>query len=243
MNYTVQEYVATASGDDLQRTVEFRDLQLTNGQEFSGKINNISDTAKENYALTTGEDVIYPDYDSSNTYLNYFVDVPTNSYYYDAVLWAIDQGITVGTDSTHFSPNDSCTRAQAVTFLWRAAGCPVPKSATMPFTDVASDAYYYDAVLWAVENNIAKGTEDRIFNPDATCSRAQIVTFLWRSQNAPAAGITNQFTDVVTDAYYTDAVLWAVKENVTRGTSDTTFSPDDDCTRAQIVTFLWRTMA
>ena len=113
----------------------------------------------------------------------------------------------------------------------------------MPFTDVKADSYYYDAVLWAVENGITKGTGDTMFSPDATCSRAQIVTFLWRSQKAPAAGAVNPFTDVKADAYYADAVLWAVKEDVTKGTTDTTFNPNADCTRAQIVTFIWRALA
>lgn len=172
-----------------------------------------------------------------------FVDVPSGSYYYDAVLWAVKNSITTGTDAIHFSPDGICTRAQAVTFLWRAAGSPAPKSATMPFTDVPAGSYYYNAVLWAVENGITKGASDAAFSPDKTCTRAQIVTFLWRSQNAPAAGSSNPFTDVAADDYYADAVLWAVKENVTKGTGYTMFGPDDNCPRAQIVTFLWRTMA
>lgn len=172
-----------------------------------------------------------------------FVDVPEGSYYEEAVNWAVGKGITTGTDATHFSPDESCTRAQAVTFLWRAAGSPTPKSSAMSFVDVPSDSYYYDAVLWAVESGITKGTSDTTFSPNTTCSRAQIVTFLWRGQNAPTAGSSNPFTDVAANDYYADAVLWAVKENVTNGTSNTTFSPDDDCTRAQIVTFIWRTMA
>ena len=179
---------------------------------------------------------------SSGSSLNYFADVPTSSYYYDAVLWAVEQGITQGTDNSHFSPSGICTRAQAVTFLWRAAGSPAPKATTMPFTDVKSGVYYYDAVLWAVENGITKGTGDTTFSPNQTCSRAQIVTFLWRTENSPAAGTVNPFTDVKSDAYYADAVLWAVKEDVTKGTTNTTFSPSDDCTRAQIVTFIYRCM-
>ena len=172
-----------------------------------------------------------------------FTDVPSGSYYEEAVQWAAANGVTTGTDSTHFSPDGLCTRAQAVTFLWRAAGSPAPKSSAMPFIDVPAGSYYYDAVLWAVENGITKGTSDTAFSPGKTCTRAQIVTFLWRSQNAPAAGSSNPFTDVAAGDYYAGAVLWAVKENVTKGTGSTTFSPDDNCTRAQIVTFLWRTMA
>ena len=169
-----------------------------------------------------------------------FVDVPAGSYYEDAVDWAVENGITQGTDDTHFSPDGICTRAQAVTFLWRTAGSPEPKTSTMPFTDVNAGSYCYDAVLWAVENGITKGTSDTTFSPDATCSRAQIVTFLWRSQKSPAVGSLNPFTDVSANAYYTDAVLWAVEENITKGTTATTFSPDADCTRAQIVTLLYR---
>ena len=172
-----------------------------------------------------------------------FTDVPSGSYYEEAVRWAAENGVTAGTDSAHFSPDGICTRAQAVTFLWRAAGSPAPKSSAMPFTDVPAGSYYYNAVLWAVENGISKGTSDTAFSPDKTCTRAQIVTFLWRSQNAPAAGSSNPFADVAASDYYAGAVLWAVKNDITKGTGATTFSPDADCTRAQIVTFLWRTLA
>jgi len=169
-----------------------------------------------------------------------FVDVAPGAYYADAVKWAAENGITGGKDATHFAPNDTCTRAQAVTFLWRAAGSPAPKTTVNPFTDVKAGAYYYDAVLWAVENGITKGTTDTTFSPNATCSRAQIVTFLWRSQKSPAASAENPFTDVAASAYYSNAVLWAVKNGITGGTTDTTFSPNNNCTRAQIVTFLYR---
>ena len=171
---------------------------------------------------------------------NPFTDVPAGSYYEDAVIWAVDKGITTGTSATTFNPNGICTRAQAVTFLWRAAGSPAAKSAVMPFTDVKAGSYYYDAVLWAVEQGITKGTSDTMFSPDATCTRAQIVTFLWRSQKSPAAGMANPFADVAADTYYIDAVLWAVKHNITVGTTFSIFSPDEECTRAQIVTFLYR---
>ena len=177
---------------------------------------------------------------NGNPQTGVFVDVATGSYYEDAVDWAVENGITQGTDDTHFSPDGICTRAQAVTFLWRTAGSPASKTSTMPFTDVPVGSYYYDAVLWAVENGITKGTSDTTFSPNMTCSRAQIVTFLWRSEKSPAAGTANPFADVKSTAYYADAVLWAVKENITKGTTSTTFSPNADCTRAQIVTFLWR---
>jgi len=177
---------------------------------------------------------------NGNPQTGVFVDVATGSYYDDAVDWAVENGITQGTDDTHFSPDGICTRAQAVTFLWRAAGSPKPETRAMPFTDVPVGSYYYDAVLWAVENGITKGTSDTTFSPNMTCSRAQIVAFLWRSEKSPAAGTANPFADVKSTAYYAGAVLWAVREDITKGTTSTTFSPDADCTRAQIVTFLWR---
>ena len=177
---------------------------------------------------------------NGNPQTGVFVDVATGSYYEDAVDWAVGNGITQGTDDTHFSPDGICTRAQAVTFLWRAAGSPKPETRTMPFTDVPAGSYYYDAVLWAVENDITKGTSDTTFSPNMTCTRAQIVAFLWRSEKSPAAGTDNPFADVKSAAYYADAVLWAAKKDITKGTTNTTFSPDADCTRAQIVTFLWR---
>ena len=177
---------------------------------------------------------------NGNPQTGVFVDVATGSYYEDAVDWAVENGITKGTDDTHFSPDGICTRAQAVTFLWRTAGSPKPETRAMPFTDVPVGSYYYDAVLWAVENGITKGTSDTTFSPNMTCTRAQIVAFLWRSEKSPAAGTANPFADVKSTAYYADAVLWAVKENITKGTTSTTFSPNADCTRAQIVTFLWR---
>ena len=169
-----------------------------------------------------------------------FKDVPANAYYYEAVKWAQEKGITGGIGNGLFGPNDPCTRAQIVTFLWRAAGSPEPETRAMPFTDIPVGSYYYDAVLWAVENDITKGTSDTTFSPNMTCTRAQIVAFLWRSEKSPAAGTANPFADVKSTAYYADAVLWAAKEDITKGTTNTTFSPGADCTRAQIVTFLWR---
>ena len=173
---------------------------------------------------------------------NPFTDVPSGAYYEDAVIWAVNNGITGGTSATTFAPDGFCTRAQAVTFLWRAAGSPTPKSAAMPFTDVPAGSYYYDAVLWAIESGITKGTSDTTFSPNANCSRGQIVTFLWRSQKSPDAAAANPFTDVAANAYYTSAVLWAVEKSITGGTSATTFSPSANCTRAQIVTFIYRCM-
>ena len=174
---------------------------------------------------------------------NPFVDVKPGSYYEDAVIWAVGAGITTGTPTTTFDPDATCDRAQAVTLLWRAVGSPAPKSTTMPFTDVPVDSYYYDAVLWAVENGITNGTSATTFSPGASCSRAQIITFLWRVRKSPATAAANPFADVAVGTYYTNAVLWAVEEEVTKGTTSTTFSPDADCTRAQIVTFIYRALA
>ena len=174
---------------------------------------------------------------------NPFVDVRKEDYFYNPVMWAIntDPVITMGTDGTHFSPNVSCTRAQMVTFLWRAAGEPTPMSPYNPFTDVKSDDYYYNAVLWAVENGITKGTSDTTFSPNATVTRAQSVTFLYRRAGEPTVmNGTTPFTDIKPGEYYYNAVLWASDRNITKGTSETKFSPNADCTRAQIVTFLYR---
>ena len=170
-----------------------------------------------------------------------FVDVPTGAYYYDAVAWAVENDITTGTSATTFGPDIICTRAQMVPFLWRAAGSPEPESTVNPFTDVSAGAYYYDAVLWAVEQGITNGTSASTFSPDATVTRGQTVTFLWRYDGSTAVS-GSSFVDVAADAYYADAVTWAASEGVTTGTSATTFSPDNDCTRAQIVTFLYRYM-
>ena len=173
---------------------------------------------------------------------NPFTDVPAGSYYEDAVIWAVGKGITSGTSAVTFDPNGNCTRAQAVTFLWRAAGSPAAKSKVMPFTDVPSGSYYYDAVLWAMEQGITKGTSDTAFSPDATCTRAQIVTFLWRANGSPAVSGNSAFTDVAADAYYAAAVTWAEKNGVTGGIGGGLFGSNNNCTRAQIVTFLYRSV-
>ena len=166
-------------------------------------------------------------------------DVSKDSYYYDAVQWASDKGITNGVSDGVFAPDWVCTRGQIVTFLWRSVGSPAPKTAEMPFADVAEDAYYAQAVLWAVENGITKGTSETTFSPDQTCTRAHAVAFLYRLAGSPAV-TGSSFQDVAADAYYNAAVAWAVQQGITNGTSETTFSPDETCTRAQIVTFLYR---
>lgn len=167
-----------------------------------------------------------------------FADVATDDYYYDAVKWAVNKGVTNGVSETLFGPDQACTRAQIVTFLWRAAGSPEPKSGSS-FADVAADAYYAKAVAWAVENGITKGTSETTFHPDETCTRAQGVTFLYRALGKLAAAQAG-FTDVTADSYYADAVNWAAENGVTKGISETLFGPDGSCTRAQIVTFLYR---
>ena len=170
-----------------------------------------------------------------------FFDVPVNAYYYDAVKWAADKGITGGVSPTLFAPDQSCTRAQIVTFLWRAAGSPAPKSMST-FVDVSADAYYAKAVAWAVENGITGGTGNGKFSPDATCTRAQAVTFLYRANGAPAVVGSAVFSDVAANAYYANAVVWAEKNGVTGGIGGGLFGSDNNCTRAQIVTFLYRSV-
>lgn len=199
-----------------------------------------------NYESISGEIVVYsfvntpyfPAIIGDSSKFN-FHDVTRFDYFYDAVKWAVDHDITSGTGRFTFSPNAVCTRAQTVTFLWRAAGSPRPVSTVNPFTDVHYGDYFYQAVLWAVENGITMGTSATTFSPDATVTRAQVVTFLWRANGQPAAW-NSGFTDVSADAYYAKAVAWAVQNGITTGTGFGVFSPDAACTRAQIVTFLYR---
>ena len=199
-----------------------------------------------NYESISGEIVLYnfvdtpvfPGIIGDSSKFN-FHDVTRFDYFYDAVKWAVDHDITSGTGRFTFSPNEACTRAQTVTFLWRAAGSPRPVSTVNPFTDVHYGDYFYQAVLWAVENGITMGTSATTFSPDATVTRAQVVTFLWRANGQPAAW-NSGFTDVSADAYYAKAVAWAVQNGITTGTGFGVFSPDAACTRAQIVTFLYR---
>ena len=171
-----------------------------------------------------------------------FLDVPAGAYYEDAVVWAVGKGITSGTNATTFDPNGTCTRAQAVTFLWRAAGSPTPKTKLMPFPDVPVGSYYWNAVLWAIEQGITEGTSYLTFSPNDSCTRAQIVTFLWRAKGNPAVSSNAPFTEVAPDAYYAAAVTWAEKNGITGGIGNGLFGSNNTCTRAQIVTFLYRTM-
>ena len=193
---------------------------------------------KYTFTMPAGKVEVKATFMEDNSMLNFFYDVPNGAYFYEAVKWAVDKGITNGLSDTMFGPYESCTRAQIVTFLWRAAGSPEPKTVSS-FTDVPASAYYAKAVAWAVENGITNGMTVTMFAPDATCTRGQSVTFLYRALKGTASGSAN-FTDVKSDAFYADAINWAVANNVTNGTSNTTFSPNADCTRAEIVTFLYR---
>lgn len=179
---------------------------------------------------------------NGNPQTGVFVDVAEGSYYEEAINWAVEKGITNGVSSNMFAPNDPCTRAQIVTFLWRAAGSPAPKSMSS-FTDVPADAFYAKAVAWAVENSITSGTGESKFSPNSTCTRAQAVTFLYRASGSPAVSGKAEFSDVSTTAFYADAVAWAAKKGITTGIGGGLFGSDNDCTRGQIVTFLWRAMA
>ena len=206
-----------------------------NGNELTLKDKG---NGKYTFTMPAGKVEVKATFMEDNSVLNFFYDVPNGAYFYEAVKWAVENGITTGVGNDLFAPEQSCTRAQIVTFLWRAAGSPEPKTASS-FTDVSASAYYAKAVAWAVENGITNGMTETTFAPDATCTRGQSVTFLYRALKGTASGSTN-FTDVKSDAFYADAISWAVANNVTNGTSNTTFSPNADCTRAEIVTFLYR---
>lgn len=169
-----------------------------------------------------------------------FSDIAKSDYFYDAVKWAVGSKVTSGLTETTFGPRETCTRAQTVTFLWRAAGSPQTNSVDNPFTDVKRSDYYYQAVLWAVANNVTNGVSAPSFDPNVTVQRDQVVTFLWRASGKPAAKADLAFSDLADGAFYADAVQWAVAHGITTGTSSTTFAPADGCTRAQIVTFLYR---
>ena len=211
------------------------------GYTFAGWFSDKALTKAVTSVKLTANTTVYAKWtQNGGTAQNPFVDVKEGAYYYDAVLWAVEQKITSGTSATTFSPDASCTRAQIVTFLWRAAGSPKVENGKNPFTDVQADAYYYDAVLWAVEKGVTSGTSATTFSPDATVTRGQTVTFLYRNAGSPEVSGTMPFTDVEADAYYAKAVQWAVQQKITTGTSETTFSPMSDCTRGQIVTFLYR---
>ena len=229
---------------DPARTMDFNSLPSTNGSPCTVYVPE--DPYDEFYAEDANGKEYVPDSDSEypdRVDSPAFTDVPADAYFYDAVEWAVEEGITSGTSPTTFSPNNGCTRAQMVTFLWRAAGSPEPESDYEPFRDVPKDAYYRKAVLWAAGEGITSGTSPTTFSPNATVTRAQTVTFLWRWEGEPEADQRSGFRDVPAGQYYSEAVAWAVEAGITNGTGTTTFSPGQTCTRAQIVTFLWRDMA
>ena len=206
-----------------------------------GKALELTDKGSGKYTFTmpAGKITVKAVFMDDNTMLNFFTDVHAEDYYYDAVLWAAQKGITGGMSDTLFAPNAACTRAQIVTFLWRAAGSPEPK-ALSSFADVPADAYYAKAVAWAVENGITEGTSDTTFAPGTICTRAHGVTFLSRAAKANTTSGNSNFADVDANAYYASAVKWAVDNGITNGISSSLFGPDSSCTRAQIVTFLYR---
>ena len=207
-------------------------------KDASGDLLPLADLGNGKYSFVMPDGKVSVEAEFVKTAATSFADVPANDYFADAVKWAVDKDVTNGLTDTMFGPYESCTRTQIVTFLWRAAGSPEPRTASS-FTDVPASAYYAKAVAWAIENGITNGMTETTFAPNATCTRGQSVTFLYRALKGTASGSTN-FTDVKSDAFYTDAINWAVANNVTNGTSNTTFSPNADCTRAEIVTFLYR---
>lgn len=207
-----------------------------NGNELTLKDKG---NGKYTFTMPAGKVEVKATFMEDNSMLNFFYDVPNNAYFYEAVKWAVKNGITTGVGNNLFAPEQPCTRAQIVTFLWRAAGSPEPKGAASGMTDVVSGSYYEKAVAWAIENGITTGTTTSTFSPDATCTRAQAVTFLARALKAKAASAA-EFSDVPTGSYFADAVAWAAANGVTEGIGGGLFGSDNDCTRGQIVTFLYR---
>ena len=239
-NASSGDLVTVTVTPDKGYTLETLTVKDGNGKEIS-----LTDKGDGVYTFTMPASAVSvkATFMEDNTVLNFFVDVHPDDYCYDAVMWAAMNNITNGTDSTHFSPNMSCTRAHIVTFLWRAAGSPEPTVDSCPFNDLDSSAYYYKAALWAVEKGITNGTSTTKFSPNAECTRAQTVCFIYRYEGSEKVTAENIFTDVHSSDYFCDAVIWATQNDVTTGTSATTFSPNDVCTRAQVVTFLYRDMA
>ena len=225
-------YTAYSSTGRVLKQQHYDNLPLTDGCLYESSIEPSSSTSVD---FTLDGDA------PENNFR--FTDVPESAYFYEPVLWAVENGVTSGTSATKFSPYEGCTRGQVVTFLWRAADCPEPESSYNPFSDVPSNAYYHDAVLWAAEEGITTGTSRTRFEPNATVTRAQTVTFLWRWAGSPESGSAGSFRDVPYRAYYADAVAWAVEYGITNGTAPGLFSPAQTCTRAQIVTFLYRDLA
>ena len=226
---------------DSGTTVELASYKPTRtGYTFDGWFSDKELMKPVTSVKLTADTTVYAKWTQNGEIKNPFIDVKSGDYFYDAVLWAVEQKITSGTSATTFSPAVSCTRAQMVTFLWRAAGSPKVENVSNPFTDVKPGSYYYDAVLWAIKNGVTSGTSATTFHPDNTVTRGQTVTFLYRNAGSPDVETTGSFTDVAATSYYAQAVAWAVKNGITTGVGNGKFAPDADCTRAQIVTFLYR---
>ena len=211
--------------------------KITAARSAYDKLTDAQKKLVSNYKVLTDAEEAYAKLSNSGLA---FTDVKESDYFYDAVKWAVEKSITNGTSATTFGPEEGCTRSQMVTFLWRAAGSPEPTSTTNPFTDVKTDAYYYKALLWAIENGITKGTTETTFSPEETCTRGQMATFLYRNAKSPAVTGSSAFTDVSSSDYYSDAVTWAFQQGITKGATDTTYEPEASCTRGQMVTFLYR---
>ncbi len=229
-------YAYDGEGLEPARTMDWNALPSKNGSTCTVYVPE--EPYDDFYVKDAGGKDHYPDSDSENSLP--FTDVPQGSFFYDAVRWAVDEGVTSGTTATTFSPYRGCTRGQVVTFLWRAAGCPEPESSRNPFVDVPADSFCHDAVLWAAEEGITTGVTADRFQPNATVTRGQVVTFLWRWEGSPTAQKTSGFRDVAASSFCAEAVSWAVAQGVTKGTTATTFAPSQTCTRGQIVTFLYR---
>lgn len=228
--------VTVTTTPDKGWTLETLTVLDKDGKEVELTIVKVGETYT--FKMPSGNVTVAATFMEDNTMLNYFADVSAADYFYDAVLWAAENGITTGVDDLHFAPNNNCTRAQIVTFLWRAAGSPAPKSVSS-FSDVASDSYYAEAVAWAIENGVTNGTGEGVFSPDEICTRAQSVTFLARALSGKAAAST-AFSDVPAGSWYAEAVAWAAENGVTTGIGGGLFGSDNNCTRGQIVTFLFR---
>lgn len=226
---------------DSGTTVELASYKPTRtGYTFDGWFSDKELMKPVTSVKLTADTTVYAKWTQNGENKNPFIDIKSGDYFYDAVLWAVEQKITSGTSATTFSPAVSCTRAQMVTFLWRAADSPKVENVSNPFTDVKLSSYYYDAVLWAIKNGVTSGTSATTFHPDNTVTRGQTVTFLYRNAGSPDVETMGSFSDVAATSYYAQAVAWAVKNGITTGVGNGKFAPDADCTRAQIVTFLYR---
>lgn len=229
----------TANGEDTGADGAIAAYQTQTEESLVWKPNTVS--TKDAMAVSPSDWQTNP---ADSITAMYFTDIQSEDYFYQPVVWAVQNGITSGTTLSTFSPSDGCTRAQNAVFLWRAAGCPKPTGKALPFTDVKAGSWYEDAVRWAYEQGITSGTSATAFSPDMTCTRGQVVTFLWRMHGSPEPKSSkNSFTDIKKSDYFYKASLWAQEQGITTGTSATAFSPNMTCTRGQIVTFLYRDMA